>query len=103
MLGAPWSAAKRCASSYTSESSAAVNRQTGTAKPRSASIAFSSAWRTFSFDRRAVRNRTLPVWMCVSTSSNPAADSASRSSAIGYWRLPTLTARRNAMKVGMTT
>ena len=78
-----------------------MNRQTGTAKPRSASIAFSSAWRTFSFDRRAVRNRTLPVWMCVSTSSNPAAESASRSSAIGYLRLPTLTARRNAMKVGM--
>ena len=55
---------------------------------------------TFCLDRMLVRNTTLPVWMWVSTFSKPAAVSASRSSAIGYWRLPTLTARKNAMKVG---
>ena len=64
-------------------------------------MAFSSASMTFLRDRRLVRNTTLPVWMWVSTFSNPASVSASRSSAMGYLRLPTLTARRNAMKVGM--
>src|SRR4051794_18261913 len=54
---------------------------------------------TFFLERRLVRNSTLPVWMCVSTSSKPAVVKASLSSAMGYLRLPTLTARRNAMKV----
>ncbi len=68
----------------------------GTVKPANSSSTVDISVATAAHDRRPLRTNTLPDWMCVATSVNPASSSATRSSAIFTKRPPTLTARRKA-------
>ena len=68
----------------------------GTSNPAHSPSTRAISLATAPVDRRPLRTRTLPDWMCVSTSVKPAPSSSVRSSAIFTKRPPTFTARRNA-------
>ncbi len=68
----------------------------GTSKPARAERTSCISSATFAAERRRVETATLPDWMWVSTSVNPASVRAARSSAIFTNRPPTFTARRKA-------
>ena len=69
----------------------------GTSKPQCAVRTLEISTPTGPGVRRALRTNTLPDWMWVCTSENPASPSASRRESIFTNRPPTFTARRKAM------
>ena len=75
---------------------AGVRTTHGTSKPANSPSTVAISLPTAAVERRALRTKTLPDWMCVATSVKPASSSATRRSAIFTKRPPTLTARRNA-------
>src|SRR6476661_9167510 len=75
---------------------------TGTSKPNSSLMSCRSVDSTLDALRIGVVTRTLPLWMCVTTSTKPLAARCPRSRSIFTQRCPTLTARRNTMNVLMS-
>ena len=71
-----------CASSYTSRSCFGVKITDGTSNDACSPSTSSTCFSTFTAERIEDLNRTLPVWMYVSTSSSPESVRWSRKSAI---------------------